>query len=203
MITLIILAITCLVSAIALTNNELQNKLLFYPYGVETNRELYRYFTSGLVHGSWLHLGINMYVLFMFGQTVEKYYGFHFGSIGPYLYLLMYLGSLLISDIPTFFKHRNNPVYRSLGASGAVSGVVFSFILFDPNQSLMFIFLPIPIKAWILGILYLIYSVWAGKRQMDNINHDAHLYGALFGLTFTLALKPSLALDLLKHIGIG
>jgi len=137
-----------------------------------------------------------MFALFFFGQNVAYY----FGSKGNILMLVLYLAGIIISDIPTYLKYQNQPNYNSLGASGGVAAVVFSSIMFDP-LSLIFIFpIPFGIPGFVLGALYLVYSYYQGKRMSDNINHNAHLVGALFGLIFTVVLRPGVVLSFIEEI---
>lgn len=162
------------------------------PYMESTQKEYYRFITSGFVHGSLPHLFINMYVLYMFGEAVETYFVQVFGeSMGRINYLLLYLLAIIVGDLPTYVKHQNNPSFASVGASGAVSGILFVFILFNPWSKLLLFFI-IPCPAILAAILYVGYSTWASKNQNDMIDHDAHLYGAIFGFLFAIALKPDL-----------
>lgn len=198
-ITTIIVAATAFTSIAAFNSPKLLNDWIFDPYTILRNKEYHRFLTSGLLHGGWLHLIINMFVLYSFGQAVEYYYSVTFGGNATWFYMLLYAGALVVSDIPTFLQNKDNPAYRGLGASGAVSAVVFASILFAPmNEILIWGILPIP--GIVLGIIYLIYSARMSKKSADNINHDAHFYGAVFGFLFTLVLKPSLIGDFLNQL---
>jgi len=192
MITIALLVITCITSYLAFQNGELMEKMIMHPTSVAKNNEFFRFISSGFIHADWMHLGINMYVLYTFGQQVELDYADSFGKFSTLYFLVMYFGAMFISSIPSYLKHKGNVNYRSLGASGAVSGVVFAYILFNPMARLMLIFPPIPMPAVVLGVGYLAYSFWASTRNRGRINHDAHAYGAIFGFLFTLALKPGL-----------
>ena len=163
---------------------------IFQPYAVQRDNSWYRFITSGFLHADMMHLFFNMFTLFFLGQAVEQTFMVIFGAqTGILLYLLLYLGGIIISDIPTYFKHRNDPAYRALGASGGVASVVFSSILFYPtNDICLYGLLCIP--GFILGVLYVLYSYYSGKRMGDNINHDAHLYGAVYGFVLSLVLVP-------------
>jgi len=199
MITNIIVLVTAFTSIAAFNSPKLLNDWIFEPYTIFRNKEYYRFLTSGLLHGGWLHLIINMFVLYSFGQAVEYYYSVTFGSNSTWFYMTLYAGALVISDLPTFYKNKDNVAYRGLGASGAVSAVVFASILFAPmNDILIWGILPVP--GIVLGIIYLIYSARQAKQGADNINHDAHFYGAVFGFLFTLLLKPSLFGDFLHQL---
>ena len=190
-ITIFIIIVTGLISYQSFNNPSLKNQLMHYPYQEVRDKSYYRFISSGFVHGSWLHLGINMFVLWSFGEYIEKVYVAFFGDMmGRVLYIAMYLATIVFADIPTFLKHRNNPGYRSLGASGAVSGIVFISILLSPWSLIYVYFIPVP--GIVAGVAYLIYSSWASKNSQDLIDHDAHFYGALFGMLFTIALKPAL-----------
>lgn len=199
-ITLLIIISTVLISIGGFNNRDFRYKAIFYPFQVHGQNEWYRFITSGFLHADWLHLGVNMYVLYMFGESLEDTFTAIFGPFGNLIYLLLYLLAIPLSSITTYFKHRENPNYMSLGASGAVSAVLFSFILIYPGASLYLLFIPIPIPAIVLGVGYLIYSYVMGKQGRDNVNHEAHLYGALFGLVFTLVLEPRLGLLFFEQV---
>lgn len=189
-ITLIIIIVTGLISYKAFNDQNTFHTLKHYPVAEYQNKEWYRMLSSGFVHGSWLHLLINLYVLYIFGTQVESIYLGLFGELkGRLLYLVMYLLTIVIADLPTYFKHKNNPHYAAIGASGAVSGVAFNFILFYPWSTLYFYGI-VPFPAIIGGVAYLAYSSWASKKSRDNIDHSAHFYGAIFGVLFTIALQP-------------
>lgn len=191
-LTLIIVIITVVISYMGFQDRNLFNKLKHYPVAEHDNKEWYRLLTCGFLHGSWLHLGINMYVFYEFGQWVEQYYLAMFGDLkGRILYLIMYLAIIVLANVPTYIKYKNNPSYAAIGASGAVSGILFIFILFQP-WSMLGLFFIIPIPAIVFAVLYIVYSSWASKNQRDLIDHSAHLYGALWGFAITLALRPSL-----------
>lgn len=200
-ITLIIIAITAVVSFSALNNRVLFEKLLFQPFVMQHGKEWYRFLTHALLHGSVMHLVVNMYVLWMFGMAVEPAYG---GIVqgDPLLpYLLLYIGGVVLSSVPSYFKQRDNPNYRAVGASGATSAVVFAFILLHPDVKLMLIFLPIPMAAWIFGALYLLYEWYMSKRGAGHIAHDAHYFGALYGIAFTATLEPGAISHFIQTVG--
>ncbi len=188
-LTIGIIIITCLVSFSAFSSEKIMNDLIMWPVEVKAKNQWYRFLTSGFLHGDWMHLIFNMVTLLMFGQYVES--GCEQLS-GKWMYLVLYFGGMVIADIPSYLKNRNNYNYRSLGASGAVSAVVFTGILFDPTNKIGFFFIPPVIPAYIFGPLYLLYCVYAAKQSNDNVNHDAHLWGAIFGIAFPLALHPFL-----------
>lgn len=201
MITLLIILINVLLSITAFQNRELFNKLLFNPYIIAKNKEWHRFFTHAFIHADWGHLLLNMFVLYSFGSQLENYYfDVLFESKSILYYILLYVGGILISSYPSFEKNKDNYNYSSVGASGAVSAVVFSCILINPSQKLIFLLLPFPIPGFVFGILYLAYSWYMAKKQADNIGHDAHFWGAIFGIVFTAALKPALITDFIGKI---
>lgn len=201
MITYIIIGITAVFSILAFNNRSLFDKLLFDPYRINHMRQYYRFFTHGLVHADTMHLVINLFVLYSFGKMVEDYFIFYFGpGKGIYFYFLLYVGALFLSSTPSYGKHRNNAWYTAVGASGAVSAIVFASILMSPLSGIRFIFIPIDIPAFIFGFLYLVYSAYMSKKGNDNIGHDAHFYGALFGLVFTIIIKPAFLAGFIDQI---
>ena len=186
----IIFAFTIVTSLYAFSNPQLFGKFMFHPYSVSRKRHVYTLFTSGLIHRDWSHLLFNMLTFYFFGFALESI----LVSLSPWGHLhfaLLYLIGLVVSDLRTLFKERNNIHYYSLGASGAISAVLFSFILFQP-KTMLGIFFVIPMPAWLFAFLYLGYCVWASKNARDSINHDAHFYGAVFGLVFTILLYPNI-----------
>ncbi|MEM1325271.1 MAG: rhomboid family intramembrane serine protease [Bacteroidota bacterium] len=191
-ITLVIIILTALVSYRALNDRSLFEQLKHSPYAEARSNQFYRFISSGFVHGSLMHLGINMYVLYIFGTYVEGAFVQLFGEgLGRINYVLLYLLAIAVGDIPTYLKHRDNSSFASVGASGAVSAILFVFILFNPWAELLLFFI-IPCPAIVAAVLYVVYSTWASKNQNDLIDHDAHLYGAIFGFVFAIALKPAL-----------
>ncbi|HPI31252.1 MAG TPA: rhomboid family intramembrane serine protease [Bacteroidales bacterium] len=197
---LAIIAITALVSIMAMYNKDLFYRLKFSPYLILHSRQWYRLFTHAFVHAGWMHLLINMWVLYLFGQVVVDNYAGLFGIKGYYYFIILYVGAILISSLPSYGKYKDNPYYNAVGASGATSAVLFASILFYPIGKIMIFPIPIGIPAFIFGILYLIYSVYMSKRGGDNIGHDAHFWGAVFGVLFTIAIKPAVALYFIDQI---
>jgi membrane associated rhomboid family serine protease len=196
-ITLIIIIITGIISFTAFNNQKIINDLIFYPPAITRQNQWYRFFTCGLIHADITHLLFNMFSLYLFGEFVERSFStpILFGEKGKLLYLIMYFLALFVCLIPTFIKHKNDYYYRSLGASGAVSAVVFAGILFDPTAKLGFFFIPPIIPGYIFGPLYLILSTVLEKRSQDNVNHSAHIWGALFGIVFIIAAAAILKTD--------
>lgn len=180
-VALTIMVITIGVSLFAFSNEKYHDKWMLHPYYVSRGEDVYTYFTSALIHADMMHLIFNMMSFYFFAFGLE-------GQLGHWQFGLLYIVSMVASDIPTVIKHKNNPGYRCLGASGAVSAVIFGSILFNPLDKMGVMFLPVMIPAWIFGILYLVYSNYASKRGRGHINHDAHLFGALTGLVLTSAL---------------
>lgn len=191
MITWFIIGATTLVSYLAFQNISLMEKLRFNAAKVIHKKEYYRLISHAFVHANWTHLLVNMFVLFFFGPHIEQYFGYLFGNKAIAYFLLLYFGGILVSNAWSLIKHQNNYYYNAVGASGAVSAVLFAAIFFDPWQKLLlFAVLPIPGILFALG--YLFYSYQKGKKEDDNVAHDAHLLGSVFGFIFPILLKPNL-----------
>ena len=184
-ITLIIIIATSIISFIAFSNHKLMDQFIFYPPAVRRG-QVYRFFSCGLIHADWGHLIFNMISFYFFGEMVEMQFVGIFGPIGKLVYLAMYVLALAASVIPTYINNKDNYHYRSLGASGAVSAVIFAGILFQPLLPLGMYFIPIGVAGFVFGIIYLLVSGWLDKRGQGNINHSAHIFGALFGVGFTI-----------------
>ncbi|MCP4437641.1 MAG: rhomboid family intramembrane serine protease [Aureispira sp.] len=200
-ITSILVVATVFVSYRAFNDQTLYWRMMFTPSRIQQHGEWYRFLSAGLIHANWMHLIFNAFVLFEFGKTVEILYRMYFGSLGMILYLALYVLGLVAASTYTFFKHRYHDGYHALGASGAVSGIVFAFILFIPTAELTLIFLPfVKIPAIIMGIGYLLYSSYMSKNGTDNIGHDAHFWGSVWGFVFTGLLKPLLFLEFIAQI---
>jgi membrane associated rhomboid family serine protease len=198
-ITLYIIIITSLISITGFRNGKLVDELIFWPPAITKKYQYYRFITCGLIHADYMHLIFNMLTLYFFGSIMEIYYQGELG-LQKWYYLALYIGALFVSNIPTYLKHRNDYNYRSLGASGAVSAVLFAFILLKPWQQIIVLVFPVP--AIIYGGLFLVYSVYMSKRGGGNVNHDAHFYGALFGILFTIIVRPEVLdifLNELRH----
>lgn len=191
-ITWLIIAITAIVSFSAFNNNELFSRLRFNPYIIRERKQWYRFLSYGLLHADWMHLIVNMFVLYSFGVQVELFMVYFFGAKGMLYFALLYIGALAMSVIPSYEKQKHNIYYNAVGASGAVSAILFSSIIFYPDSKIIFMFIPFPIPAVLFGIIYLVYSAVMAKKATDNIGHDAHFWGAIFGILFTIALKPAL-----------
>ena len=188
-ITLIIVIITGLVSWRAFNDPRLMERLILWPPAVERNKQYDRLLTHGFIHADWMHLLFNMITLWSFGSAVERVFS---DWITPVGYVLFYLSAIVVSILPTYIAHRRDPNYRSLGASGGVSAVLFAFILFDPWSKLIVFPIPVPVPAFVFAILYVAYSIWMDRRGRDNVNHSAHLWGAAYGVLFTVLLEPKI-----------
>lgn len=185
-ITLVIIIITSIVSFTAFNNQKVTNDLIFYPPAVTDQKQWYRFFSCGLIHGDFTHLLFNMLSLYLFGRFVETSFEQIFGDVGKWYYLVMYVSALMVSLLPTYIKHKNDYYYRSLGASGAVSAVVFAGLMIAPYVEVGFFIIPPIIPGFIFAPLYLLISAYLDRNGRDNINHSAHIWGALFGLFFII-----------------
>ena len=193
-ITLAIIIFTCIVSFPAFGNTKLQNDLLFWPYMIDRKGQYHRFVTGGLIHADVMHLMFNMVSLYSFGLAVEEIlFPAIFGEKARILYVVLYLLSIIFAGIPDYFNHRRNPGYRALGASGAVSGVIYAAIMIVPTMPIRFFFFPIDIPGYVFGFAYLAMSYYLAKRGGDNIGHSAHFWGAVFGLLFTAAAARMIA----------
>ncbi|MBO9566221.1 MAG: rhomboid family intramembrane serine protease [Niastella sp.] len=194
-ITLIIIIITSLISISAFSSEKIYNDLIFYPPAVTYQRQWYRFFSCGLIHADWFHLIFNMYALYMFGEAVEDFFSYRlFQEKGKLFYMLMYISALGVCLLPTYAKHKDDSYYRSLGASGAVSAVIFAYILLNPTANLGLIIIPgIKIPGFIFGFIYLGISSFLDKRGGGNINHSAHIWGALYGMGFLIVMAAALS----------
>ena len=192
--TLIIIAITTILSFIAFSNSAVMNRLIMWPPAMQRG-QYDRFITYGFIHADGTHLIFNMFTLFFFGRAIENFYRPYLGGLG---FVLFYLAALVVSMLPSYLKHKDDPNYLSLGASGAVSAVLFAYILFAPWNLIFVFFIPVP--AIIYAVLYTAYSVYAAKRGQDNINHSAHLWGAAFGVIATIAIQPSLLQRFLEKL---
>lgn len=189
--TIILIAITVVVSYAAFKSPKLMDQLQFNASKIYYKKEYHRLITHAFVHANWEHLFVNMIVLFSFGRAIEVYFKYNFGNKHILYYILLYLGGILVSNIYALIKHRNNFFYNSVGASGAVSAVLFASIFFDP-WNMIYFFGILPIPGIVFAVLYLIYSYQMSNKQKDNVAHDAHFLGALYGFVFPILLNPHL-----------
>ena len=192
-VTLTIVLGSAIFSAAAFNNRTIFEKYLFNAYAIKHHKQWYRFISHGFIHANWPHLILNMFVLYSFGKSLEMVlFPALFGKFSNLFYILLYTGALFAASIAEYFKNKDNPSYSSVGASGAVNAIVFSFIVINPGAGMGMIFIPIAIPAWIFGLLFLAYSFYMNKRNTDNIGHGAHAWGAIFGFLFTGLLKPEL-----------
>ena len=189
-ITTILIGITVVISWVAFGKQDIVRRFVMNPYLIHNRQQYYRFVTSGFLHGDFSHLLWNMFTLYFFGNVVEMYFAALFGEWGAYYYVGFYLTAIVVSDIPTYFKNIKHPGYNSLGASGGVAAVIFVSIIFQPLERICIYFV-FCLPGFILGTAYLIWSYYKGKKANDNINHEAHLYGAIFGVLFCAVMYPS------------
>ena len=192
-ITLIILLVTCVVSFTAFSNDKITEDLVFYPPAIANRNQWYRFITCGFIHADFMHLAFNMYTFYLFGDMVERAFLAIFPQIGKALFIILYISSLIVCLLPTYIQHKNNYHYRSLGASGAVSAVIFVGIFLNPTMGMGIFPIPFSIPAFIFGPLYLLISAYLAKKGRGNINHSAHIWGALFGIIFLIITSQFLS----------
>ncbi|MDQ8003815.1 MAG: rhomboid family intramembrane serine protease [Pedobacter sp.] len=190
----IIFVFTLITSIYAFNNPQLLSNFIFHPYSVSKGYRIYTFITSGLIHANWMHLLFNMFTFYFFAFRLEV-------MIGHWQFGLLYFLGLILSDIPSLIKHKENYGYHSLGASGAISAVLFSYILFEPTTLLLVMFIPMP--AILFAVLYLYYSWYMAKKGQDNIGHDAHFFGALTGLVFTVIFVPNIIPSFIEKLTLG
>jgi membrane associated rhomboid family serine protease len=190
-----IFVITIGITLLAFSNDRLYSELTLHPYSVARGEKVWTVITSGLIHRDWSHLLFNMLSYYFFAFQLES-------IIGHWQFALLYIASLILSDLPTIGKHKEDYWYRSLGASGAISAVVFSYILFNPMSRMIIFPLPIPIPAILYGVLYLVYCAYASRQSNDSINHDAHFFGALSGIMITILLYHEVVPLFIRQLGL-
>lgn len=198
--TIFFLALIALVSLLCFNNKEWAYQLHFSPYRIAHNKEYWRFISHIFVHASSFHLIVNAIVLWSFGRQVEAFFLYYHGGMGYVYFLALFLGGALVSGLPAYKKHQNNPSYAAVGVSGAVSSLLFAFIIIQPLSEIYMFFIPIGIPAFIIGILYLIYEYQMDKRAHGKIAHDVHFYGALYGLLFMLVLHTEQYLSFYHQI---
>lgn len=191
--TLLLILFISMTSIAAFSQPETMAQFQFNAFQIVHRKQYYRILTHAFVHASWEHLIVNMIVLYSFGSNVEHYFRDEFGSISVYYYLILFFGSVIFSSLWSLVQQKDNPYYNSVGASGAVSAILFTAIFFDPwNPVYLFAILPFP--GIVFGALYLYYSYYMSNKKMDNIGHDAHFLGAIFGFFLPIVLRPALFL---------
>jgi membrane associated rhomboid family serine protease len=199
-LTTILIGITALSSIIAFNRPTLLDRWMFMPYRIKQRNQWDRFILSGFIHKDYMHLLFNMFTFYFFGGVVERFFKFQFGlELGGLIFLGFYLIAIVLADIPTFLKEQGNSYYQALGASGGTSATVFASIILMPLSDIcLFGLLCLP--GFLLGGFFLIYSFGKGQQGQDNINHDAHLYGAIFGIVCILLLSPNSAAMFLEQI---
>jgi membrane associated rhomboid family serine protease len=191
-LTLVVVAVTAIVSIATFSNQDLENKLILWPRYMDSPKEYYRLLTSGFIHADWNHLIFNMLSLYFIGQYAEMMLGVGF--------INLYLTGIIVASLPSFLKNRNNSYYRSLGASGGVSAVMFFFIYFFPWSRLNIMFIPFGIPSIIFGVLYLAYEAYMSKKGGGNVNHDAHFWGAIYGVLYAVVTDPTHGLSFVNEM---
>lgn len=184
-LSLAIIAVTAAVSWLAFNNGKLMQALVLWPPAITRGHEYHRFIGYGLVHADFMHLLMNMVTLFFFGRVMEGFYAQYLGSLG---FVWFYVSALVVSALPSYLQHRQDPKYVTLGASGAVSAVLFAFILLRPWETIYLYVVPVPAILFAVG--YTAYSVYMNHRGGDRINHNAHLSGAAYGILFTVLMEP-------------
>ena len=199
-LTFLILIVTGITTYLGLNNYSIQNKLIFNPYLVYQKKQVYRLLTHGFIHADLGHVLFNLLAFWMFGTMVEERFTIYFSDKGPIYFLMLYLGGIVSASLYSLEKYKEIPSYNALGASGAVSAVVFASILLEPTQKIGVFIIPPIIPGYIFGFLYLWYSNYMAKKGHDNVGHDAHFWGAVFGFAITLALRPQFLPEFIQQI---
>ena len=199
-LTILILIVTGIVTYYGFNKPDFQYKLIFNPYLVQHKKQYYRLLSHGFIHADMGHVLFNMLAFWMFGSTVEAYFFDYFGDKGIAYFLLLYLGGIVVASLYSLEKYKNNPSYNALGASGAVSAVVFASILILPNQKIGVFIIPPIIPGWIFGIIYLWYSNYMANKNYDNVGHDAHFWGAVYGFIITFTFRPQFLPEFIQQI---
>lgn len=199
-ITTVLVAATVLVSWLAFNNRKLLDRLILWPPAIDRQRQYDRLLTHGFIHADWMHLAFNMITLWSFGAVVERVLVARIGALG---FVGFYLSAIVVAILPSYLRHLHDARYRSLGASGGVSAVLFASILFNPWSKLIIFPIPLPIPAILFAVLYVAYSIWMDRRGGDNINHSAHLVGGAYGVAFTLLAVPGALNHFLRQLGVS
>lgn len=193
--TLAIILATCAISFAGFNNTKLIDRLILWPPAIKRGGQYYRLLSHGFIHADGMHLLFNMFTLFFFGRYIESFMSGRIGTLG---FILFYLSAIVVAILPTYMKNMNNPAYRSLGASGAVSAVLFGFVLINPWATIIIFVVPCP--AIIYAVIYIAYSIYMDRRGTDNINHSAHLWGAAYGALFLGAMDPGIVGDFFAQL---
>lgn len=195
-ITVVLISIISLISIIAFYSPAIMARFQFSAFQIYHRKQYFRLISHAFLHANWEHLIVNMIVLLSFGTLVERNFAYYFGTSGNNYYLLLFFGSIIFSSLWSLYKEKNNYYFNAVGASGAVSAILFTAIFFDPWSSIYF-FGILPIPGIVFGVLYLYYSWYMSRKKLDNVGHDAHFLGALFGFFLPIILKPSLFMNFL------
>ncbi len=198
-ITYTLIGITVLVSMYAFNNEGVLRGFMMNPYMITSRNQYYRFLTSGFIHRDHMHLLLNMFSFYFFGGAIEQVFKILFGDWGGVYFILLYLSAIVVSDLPTYLKHRNDPGYNSLGASGGVAAIIFAFIILLPLEKICLYF-AFCMPGFILGTLYVVFSYYQGRKANDGINHDAHLYGAVFGMIYCIILYPEALPNFIQQV---
>ncbi len=188
-ITIIIIIATVVASLVAFRDGNFRNKWIHNPYTVYHRKEYWRLLTSGFIHADYMHLFFNMYAMYLFGKAVEGNFGYFFGEKAGVYFLGLYLSGIVVANLPDLIQKKNQAYFNSLGASGGVSSIVFCSVILEPLNKLMMFPIPVPMPAYIFAAIYIAYSIYMEKRQMDNVNHMAHLWGGVWGVAFIAFTK--------------
>ena len=203
MVTLLLILVTSAVSILCFMGMLNPRALVFNAYDVWHRKQWHRMLSYGLVHGGWGHLFFNMLTLYFFGRVVEQYFQAAFGArAGVILYVVLYVTAIAVSTVGDLVKYRNNINYNAVGASGAVSAVLFASILFEPKMGIFIYLIPIPVPGYVFAPLYLLYCWYMARRNLDNIGHTAHFWGAVYGLAFPLICRPDIFQHFLAQLGL-
>ena len=203
MVTLLLILVTSAVSILCFMGMLNPRALVFNAYDVWHRKQWHRMLSYGLVHGGWGHLFFNMLTLYFFGRVVEQYFQAAFGArAGVILYVVLYVTAIAVSTVGDLVKYRNNINYNAVGASGAVSAVLFASILFEPKMGIFIYLIPIPVPGYVFAPLYLLYCWYMARRNLDNIGHTAHFWGAVYGLVFPLVFRPDILQLFLRQLGL-
>ena len=184
----------------AFNRSDFKHKMLHNAYLANHRKEYYRLLSSGFVHADYMHLLLNMWALFLFGKMVEEYFDYFFGYRAGLMFCALYLGGIIVANLPDFFRYKNIPAFNSLGASGGVSSIIFCAVLLQPTMELYIFPIPFALKAYIFAAIYVAYSIFMEKKQLNNVNHMAHLWGAIWGVAFLLITQPSVWNSFLEQI---
>jgi len=194
-VTFALIGVTVLVSWRAFGDRRLLDRLILWPPAIDRQRQYERLLTHGFIHADLTHLVFNMVTLYFFGSKIERAFAPYLGQLG---FLLFYLSAIVVAILPTWSRHRHDPHYRSLGASGGVSAVLFAAVIINPWSMILVAFIPMP--AVVFGVLYIAYSLWMDRRGGDYINHSAHLWGAGYGMVFTVVMEPQVAVRFMQQV---